>query len=110
VGLVVATGALGKLLSKSFMLLYRVVQFAEGIAQLEATRVDLEALNPIRVVGALLGERRNGRRKFVDDGGLDQMLFGEYLKSRCYHLAQNRPKRAYILFCIGTSVFKGHAS
>ena len=72
-GLVIAMGAIFKLLSKAFVLLHRIVQFAECVAQLEAATVKLEAFYPIRVVGILLGERRDCGWKFVDDCGLDEV-------------------------------------
>ncbi len=51
---VVARGALGELIVESFLLLHRIVQLAEGVAQLEASGKDLESLDVIRVVGLLL--------------------------------------------------------
>src|ERR1035437_8300323 len=56
-GLVVSMGALLKLLSKTLVLLHRIVQFAEGVAQLKAAAVKLEALIPIRIIWILFGSR-----------------------------------------------------
>jgi hypothetical protein len=53
----VAALALGKLLGEAPFLVYRIVQLTEGISQLEATDVKLEALYPFRLIGLDLGER-----------------------------------------------------
>ena len=79
-GLVVAAFALGKLLAESLVLFHRIVQLAEGIAQLEAAAVKLKPLYPIGIIRILLGQRRNSRRKLVDDRGLDKMLFSDKLE------------------------------
>ena len=70
---VVAGGALGELIVEALVLLDGIVEFAEGIADFESADVDLEPLNPVRIVGLLLGERRDGGRELVDDGGLDEV-------------------------------------
>ena len=70
------------------MLLDRIVQLAEGVAEFEAADVELEALHPVRVVGLLLRERRDGRRKLVDDRGLDEMWFGDSFEEACDRLSE----------------------
>ena len=51
--LVVAMGAIFKLLRKALVLLDGIVQLAEGVAKLEAAAVKLETFNPIGVVWIL---------------------------------------------------------
>ena len=70
-GLVVAFGAIFKLLGETLVLLDRVVQFAEGVAQFEAAAIELKPLDPIGIVWILFGERGDGGRKLIDNGGLD---------------------------------------
>ena len=55
----VAALALSQLLGKALVLLHRVVQLAEGVAQLEAPGKELEALDIGWIVGLGLRERRN---------------------------------------------------
>ena len=50
-----------------------VVEFREGVADLEASDVELEALDPVGLVGLDLGEGGDGEREVVDDGGLDEV-------------------------------------
>ena len=85
-GFFVAAGALGQLLLEALLLLHGVVELAEGVADLKAADEDLEALDPVGVVGLLLGERRDGGWEVVDDGGLDEVLFGDGLED-----ARDRP-------------------
>ncbi len=56
-GFLVAALALGKLLPEAPLLIHRIVQLAEGIPQLEASDIELEALYPLRLVGLGLRER-----------------------------------------------------
>ena len=79
---VVACGALGELIVESFLLLHRIVQLAEGVAQLEAAGKNLESLDVIRVVGLLLRERRDSRWVVVDDGRLDEVGLRRALSKR----------------------------
>ena len=69
---VVTAIALGDLLLEALVLLHRVVQLAEGVAQLEAAGEELKPLHVGRVVGLGLGERRDLHRVVVDDGRLNQ--------------------------------------
>src|SRR5207244_9624122 len=48
-----------------------IVQFAEGVRNLHTADVELEALDEIRVVGLLLGERRDLERVVQNERGLD---------------------------------------
>ncbi len=66
--------------SKRLALLVRVVELGEGVADLEAADVELKALNPVGLVGLLLGEGRDGEGEVVDDGGLDEVRFGQVLE------------------------------
>ena len=88
VGFVVAVGALGKLLLEAFVLFDRVVQLAEGVAQLETAGEELEALDVLGVVGFGLRERRDDGRVVVDDGGLDQEGLDDRLEKVIDRLAE----------------------
>jgi hypothetical protein len=59
------------------VLLDGIVELAEGVAELEAAGEELEALDVVRVVGLLLGERRDFGGVVVDDGGLDEVGFDD---------------------------------
>ena len=52
---VVAAVALRQLLLEALVLLFRIVQLAEGIAQFETAGEKLEALDMFRIVGLGLG-------------------------------------------------------
>ena len=75
------------LLFEALALLFGIVQLAEGVADFEAADVKLEALDPVGLVGLLLGERRDGEREVVDDGRLDEVFFGDGLEDRCNRFA-----------------------
>src|SRR6516162_2262733 len=79
----VAPSALLQLLLETAALLFRIVELAEGIADLKTTDEDFKALDPIlRLVALVLRQRRDGKRKVIEDGRLNQMLFGDRLKQR----------------------------
>ena len=80
VGFVVAAGFLFELGFEAEALLDGVVEFGEGVADFEAADVELEALDPVGLVGLLLGEGRYGEGEVVDDGGLDEVGFGYRLR------------------------------
>ena len=74
-GFFVAAGALAQLLLEAPPLLFGIVQFAEGIADLQPAHEDLEALHPVGILFRLalvLGQRRDGQRKVVDERRLDR--------------------------------------
>ena len=61
-------------------LLRRIVELAEGVGHLEAADVQLEALDGVGIVGALLRERRHLRREIVDERRLDERLLVQPLE------------------------------
>jgi len=80
VGFVVAAVALLQLVFEAAALVVGVVELGEGVADLEAADVELEALDPVGLVGLDLGERRDGEREVVDDCWLDEVRFGDGFK------------------------------
>ena len=80
VGFVVSALALRDLLLEALALLFGIVELAEGVADFEPSDVKLETLNPVGLVGLLLGERRYGEREVVDDGRLYEVFFGDGLE------------------------------
>jgi hypothetical protein len=70
-GFVVATLFFGHLLLEAGELVDGIVELGEGVADLEAADVKLEALDPVGFVGLFLGEWADGQGEVVDDGGLD---------------------------------------
>ncbi len=70
-GLFVAAFFLLDLLLEAVVLVDGVVELGEGVADLEAADVELEALDPVGLVGLDLGEWGDGQGEVVDDGGLD---------------------------------------
>jgi hypothetical protein len=90
VGLVVALGALGELVFEALLLLDRIVQLAEGVAQLEAAAEELETLDVRRVVRLGLRERRNLDRVVVDDVRLNEERLDDRLEEVINGLAQRR--------------------
>ena len=82
---------LRQLLLEAAALVVGVVQLAEGVADLEAADVELEALDPVGLVGLLLGERRDGEGEVVDDGGLDEVGFGDGLEDVAMVLPTGSP-------------------
>src|ERR1700733_9941869 len=102
---IVASGALRELIVESFLLLYRIIQLAEGIAQLESSGENLEPLHVIRVVGFLLGKRRDSSWVVVNDGGLNEVLFDQYFKNGRIYLAvevfKGSTKSPLFLPCMG---------
>ena len=85
--------ALGELLFKALLLLHRIVQLAERVAQLEPAGKDFEALNVVRVVGLLLRERRDDGRVIVDEGGLDKVGLDD-----SFEQSRRLPFRAPVLY------------
>ena len=83
----IAGGALGELRLEAAALLDRIVELAEGVGDFEAADVELEALDRVGIVGALLRQRRHFGRKVVDERRLDQVLFPERLEDRAGDLA-----------------------
>ncbi len=73
VRLFVAVSAIGELLLETLVLLHRIVQLAEGVAELKAAGEDLESLDVVRVVGLLLRERRDFGWIVVDEGRLHEL-------------------------------------
>ena len=53
----VAALPFGKLLRKAPLLIDGIVELAEGVAELEATNIELKALYPVGLVGLDFGER-----------------------------------------------------
>ena len=76
----IAARPLLQLLLEAAALLRRIVQLAEGVGHLEAADVQLEALDRVRIVGLLLGERRDFGREVVDEGRLNQLVLAERLE------------------------------
>jgi len=104
VGFFVAALMLSELILEAAVLLLGIVQLREGVAQLESADVELEALDPVGLVGLLLGERGDGEGKLVDDGGLDEVLFG----NRFEDLSNGFPERA-TLFQINSDQLKNRS-
>ncbi len=88
VGFVVAAVAFFQLVFEAAALVDGVVELGEGVADFEAADVELEALDPVGLVGLDLAERRDGEREVVDDRGLDEVGFGESFEDICDDLAQ----------------------
>ncbi len=57
-----------------------VVKLAEGVGHFHARDIKFEALNEVRVVGLLLGKRRNLKRIIQDECGLDHPAFRHMLE------------------------------
>ena len=76
----IALRALGELRLEAAALLHRIGQLAERIRQLEAADIQLEALHRIRIVLALLRQRRDLGREVVDERRLDQRVLPEVLE------------------------------
>ena len=79
-GLGVASLALRQLLLEASPLLFRIVQLAKGVAQLEASNVKLKALHPGWFVRLVFGQRGDGDREVVDDGWLNEVVLGDGFK------------------------------
>src|SRR6266516_441094 len=67
---VVAALAFFDLLLEAAALIFRIIQFTKTVGDFHFTGENFPALGPIRLVRFLLGERRNSRREFVNDGWL----------------------------------------
>src|SRR5215813_685202 len=76
----VAAFAFRELLLEAATLLFRIVQLAEGVADLQSADKNLEALDPVRLVLFVLRERRDRDREVIQDRGLPEMLLGDSLK------------------------------
>src|SRR5215813_12150372 len=76
----VAAFAFGELLLEASALLFRIVQLAEGVADLESADKNLESLDPVWIILFVLRERRDRDREVIQDGGLPEMLLGDSLK------------------------------
>ena len=70
----VALRALGELRLEAAALLGRIVELAEGVGHFEAADVELEALDGVGIVRALLRQRRDLGREVVDERRLDQLM------------------------------------
>ena len=79
------------------MLFYGIVELAEGVAEFEAAGEELEALDVIRVVGLLLGERGDCGWVVVDDGRLDEVWLDQFLEKAIDHLAKRFPFRLEVM-------------
>src|SRR5436853_69728 len=77
VGFEIACRAPFELGLEAAALLHWIVQLAERVRNLHPVNVELEALDGVRVVGALLRQRRDLGRKVVDEGRLDELIFAE---------------------------------
>ena len=86
----VAFALLFQLHLEAAALLVRVVELAEGVGHFEAADVELKPLDGIRVVGLLLGERRDLGRKVVDEGRLHEVGFPQPLEDLGRRLARGR--------------------
>ena len=82
-GFIVAAFFFGHLLLEAGALVVGVVELGEGVADLEAADVELEALDPVGLVGLFLGERGDGEGEVVDDRGLDEVWLGDGLEDGC---------------------------
>ena len=82
VGFRVAAFFFGHLLLEAGELVDGVVELGEGVADFEAADVELEALDPVGFVGFFLGEWADGEGEVVDDGGLDEVGFGDGFEDR----------------------------
>src|SRR5258708_23095263 len=74
VRLFIAALFFAQLLLDAPALFFRIVQFAEGVADLQAADEDLEALHPVRLAALVFRERRNRHRELIDKGRLDQIV------------------------------------
>jgi len=74
--------SLGDLREEATFLFRWIVKFGEAIGDLHASNKNLEALGERRIVGLLLGERRNVGREVVENGGLDEFGFGHGFKEQ----------------------------
>src|SRR6266404_4042494 len=72
--------ALRDLRLKAALLIYGIVQFRKAVRNLHSGNVDFKALGHAGIIRLLLGQRRNVRRKFVQNRRLDQLVFGHRLK------------------------------
>ncbi len=72
------------------MLFDRIVELAEGVAELEAAGEELEALDVFGVVGLGFRERRDDGRVVVDDGRLDEERLDDGLEEVVDRLAERR--------------------
>ena len=73
-------GPFGHLGFEAAALVGGVVELGEGVADFEAADVELEALDPVGLVGLDSSRGGDGEGEVVDDGGLDEMGFGEELE------------------------------
>ena len=64
------------MLFEAAALVFGIVEFAETVGDFHLSGEDFEALGPVRLVGLLLGERRDRCGEFVNDGRLHEMFFG----------------------------------
>ena len=79
----VASGALAQLLFEAAALLFGIVQLAEGVADLQATGEDFEALDPLGIffrLALVLRQGRDGERKVVNKCRLDEVRLGDELE------------------------------
>src|ERR1019366_2733402 len=84
VGFFVAARAFAALPLEAPALLLGIVQLAERVADLKSANEYLETLDPIGVLlrlALVLRERRNGERKVVDEGWLNQVRLGDKLEN-----------------------------
>ncbi len=102
-GFRVAALFFGHLLLEAGELVDRVVELGEGVADLEAADVELEALDPVGFVGLFLGERGDGEGEVVDDGGLDEVGFGDSFEDRCDGFANWLSVALYTMLAIFAS-------
>ena len=80
-GFLVAARAIGQLRLESAALLVGIVQLAERVGNLHPADIKLEPFDRVRIIGALLGQRRNLGRVVVDKGRLDQQLLDMLLEN-----------------------------
>src|SRR5262245_19418990 len=76
----IAALAVLRLRFEAAALLQRVVQLAEGVGDLEAGDIEVEALHRVRIAGLLLRQRRYLGRKVVDESRLNQLILAEPLE------------------------------
>src|SRR5579884_1520143 len=69
-----------KLRLETAPLLLRVIQLCESVCDLHAPGVDFEALHKSRLVGFVLGQRRDLNGEIVNDGRFKELIFDMALK------------------------------
>ncbi len=69
------------------LLLLGVIQFREAVGHFHSSHVNLEPLGQRRILRLLFGKRRNVRGEVIQNGWLNQLVFGDGLKQQAGPLA-----------------------